>query len=556
MRKTWELPGGIHPSANKRQSTAAPILFAGIPAELILPLSQYGGSLATPCVVVGQQVLKGQIIAVADEPMSVPIHASTSGDVIAIEPRPIAHASGLPVPCIVIRCNGRDQWIDHRGVDDYTTLPRDQLLAYLRDAGIAGLGGAGFPTAVKLRHPKPIETLILNGAECEPYITADDMLMRERADAVIAGAKILRHLVQPTVDTLIGIEDNKPEAIAALRQAAAGTGIEVVVFPAKYPSGSEKQLIQILTSREVPSGGVPADIGVICQNVGTAVAIHRAVAHGEPLISRITTVTGDACREPRNYEVLLGTPLQHLLTLSGYDASRCHRLIFGGSMMGITIDNDNVPVTKTTHCVLAATAAELPPPTPAQACIRCGFCADACPATLLPQQLYWFARSNEWQKLEAHQLFDCIECGACAYVCPSRIPLVQYYRAAKDEIHAQRIERDKAAVAKARFEARNLRIARDEAEKEARRQARLDAARLRTAEDRADAPVNDLAIPVATESTAPTAPAPIDVVRAAVERAKAKKAALAASAANAAPPTTTADPAQTAVGRDVLGKQD
>lgn len=531
MRQIWDIHGGIHPPENKRQSTATSIQFAGIPAELTLPLSQHIGASAEPCVSIGEKVLKGQMIASAKGAMSVPLHAPTSGEVIAIEPRPIAHVSGMQAPCIVIRSDGRDAWIEHRGADDYLQLSRDELLERIRNAGIAGMGGAGFPTAIKLRSQKPIDTLILNGTECEPYITADDMLMRERAVELIEGARILRHLVQPTHETLIGVEDNKPEAIAALQQAAANSGIEIVVFPTKYPSGGEKQLIQILIGREVPSGGLPADIGIVCQNVGTAVAVYRAVVHGEPLISRITTVTGNACREPRNYEVLLGTPLSHLLTLSDFDATRCSRLVVGGPMMGYTVESDRVPVIKTTNCILAPTAAELPPPTPPQACIRCGMCAEACPVSLLPQQMYWFARGNEWEKLEAHNLFDCIECGACSYVCPSKIPLVQYYRAAKGEIRTQRQEKTKAEQAKLRFNARNLRLEREEAEREAKRKARLEAAKNRPAAVSATAMETTTAETTSASEAIATTATPFDVVQAAIARAKAKKAAQSAAAA-------------------------
>lgn len=509
MRVVHDFHGGIHPPASKRQSTGTPIRHAGIPAELVLPLLSCGGALLEACVEVGARVLKGQRIATAADTSGAPLHAPTSGEVVAIEPHPIAHPSGLTTPCLILRGDDRDEWIDHRGIDDYTKLPHDQLLQIIRDAGITGLGGAGFPTAVKLAtHGKPIDTLILNGAECEPYASADDLLMRERAAQVIDGARILRHLLQPR-ETLLGIEDDKPEAIAALRQAAAGSDIEIVVFPARYPSGGERQLIQLLTGREVPSGGLPADIGVLCQNVATAAAVHRAVVHGEPLLSRITTITGDACREPRNYEVLFGTPLRHLLAQSGYDAARCSRLIVGGPLTGFTIDSDAVPVVETSHCIIAATATEMPEPPPPQPCIRCGFCAEVCPATLLPQQLYTFARTGDREQLEAHHLFDCIECGACAYVCPSRIPLVQHYRNAKGELLARDEQRRRADHARARFEARNQRLARDAQEREIRRRQRLDVA--------ATAPVITVA--------APTKPAPVDVVKAAVERAKARKAA-------------------------------
>jgi len=365
------------------------------------------------------------------------------------------------------------------------------------------MGGAGFPSAVKLsvRGEQTVETLIINGTECEPYITSDDCLMRERADEIIAGIEILRYLINPMKETLIGIEDNKPEAIAALNRAAEGTTINVVSFPTKYPSGGEKQLIQILTGKEVPAGGLPGDVGIVCQNIGTTVAIYRAIAHGEPLISRITTVTGNACDHNTNYEVLLGTPVSYLLDHSGFHQKKCSRLIMGGPMMGFTLENSNVPIVKTSNCILAPTVDELPPPTPAQACIRCGMCAEVCPASLLPQQLYWFSRGKEYEKLEDHNLMDCIECGACSYACPSNIPLVQYYRASKADIREQKQDAIKAEQSKMRFEARQERLDRQEAEKEAKRKARKLAAEER-----------------ARDNNNP------DPIQAAIDRAKAKKA--------------------------------
>jgi electron transport complex protein RnfC len=370
------------------------------------------------------------------------------------------------------------------------------------------MGGAGFPTAVKLalKPDTRIDTLIINGTECEPYITADDILMRERAGQIVAGVKILRHLVHPA-ETLIGIEDNKPEAIAAMRAATAGSGIEVVSFPTKYPSGGEKQLIEILTGRQVPSGGLPLDLGIVCQNVGTAAAIQDAVILGRPLISRVTTVTGEGVNSPGNYEVLLGTPMSYLLARAGYRAETNRRLVMGGPMMGFTVASAEVPVVKTTNCLLVPTETELPTPAPAQACIRCGLCAEACPASLLPQQLFWFAQAKEYEKLEQHNLFDCIECGACSWVCPSNIPLVQYYRASKAELLQLRRDNEKAEHSRIRFEARQERIAREEAEKVARR-----AARKRAAEERA------------RQSAQGTAGGD-DPIQAAIDRAKAKKAA-------------------------------
>ena len=506
MRKIFDFHGGIHPAENKHQSVQVPIRQAGLADELVLPLSQHIGAPAQAIVTVGQQVLKGQIIAEPAGFVSVPCHAPTSGEIVAIEEREIAHPSGFAAPCIVLRPDGKEQWTDLHPNPDYLAMERHELVDIIRNAGIAGMGGAGFPTAVKLS-PKPgtrINTLIINGTECEPYITSDDILMRERAGQIVAGTRILQTIVQPD-EVLIGVEDNKPESIAALTAATAASegDMKVVTFPTKYPSGGEKQLIEILTGIQVPSGGLPIDVGIICQNVGTAVAIYDAVVHGKPLVSRITTVTGEAISEPGNFEVLLGTPVSHLLAQAGYDAKRNLRLIMGGPMMGFTLPSTTVPVVKTTNCILAPTEQELPTPPPAQACIRCGMCAEACPASLLPQQLFWFAQGKEFEKLEQHNLFDCIECGACSYVCPSTIPLVQYYRAAKAEIVTIRHDNEKSEQSRARFEARQERLAQEELDKAAKREARKKAAEARASQGGADE----------------------DPIQAAIDRAKAKKAA-------------------------------
>lgn len=508
MRKLYDFHGGIHPPENKHQSLHGGIAPAGVPPQLILPLSQHIGAPAVPVVTVGEQVLKGQVIAEAAGPVSVPVHAPSSGTVSAIEARLIAHPSGLSAPCIVIDTDGEERWIELSACPDYKALDSASLVERIRQGGIAGMGGAGFPAAIKLSPRGSIDTLIINGTECEPYITADDILMRERAEQIIAGADLLRHIVQPG-ETVIGVEDNKPEGIAALRQAAQGTDIEIAVFPTKYPSGGEKQLIEILTGKQVPSGGLPSDVGVVCQNIGSTVAIYDAVVHGRPLISRITTVTGEAVDQAQNFEVLLGTPMAYLLERAGYQSERNNRLIMGGPMMGFTVTDPSAPIVKTTNCLLAPSEAELPTPPPSQACIRCGMCAEACPVSLLPQQLYWFAQGKEHEKLEQHNLFDCIECGACSYVCPSNIPLVQYYRASKAEVLQLRADNEKSEQSRQRFEARQERLAREEAEKEAKRAARKKAAEKR-AQQKAESGGDD---------------AEADPIQAAIDRAKAKKAA-------------------------------
>ena len=474
----YDFPGGVHPAEHKTVSNRTPIAPGPRPAQLVLPLNMHLGAPARSIVAVGDRVLKGQMLAEPAGAVSAALHAPTSGTVVALGPRPIQHPSGMDALCIVLEPDGEDRWAERRPVADHTRLGPGKLIALLRDAGVAGLGGAGFPTSVKvnLGDHQRVEQLIINAVECEPYITADDRLMRERADEIVLGIQILQYLLNPH-DTLIGIEDNKPEAIAALRAACADSDVEVRVVPTKYPSGGEKQLIQLLTGKEVPSGSIPAQCGVVCQNVGTAWAVKRAVHDGEPLLSRITTVTGDAVARPGNYEVWLGTPVADLLHHAGVDKERLGRLVMGGPMMGFTLHDPSVPVVKTSNCVIAASAEELPEPPPEQACIRCGACAEVCPANLLPQQLYWYAKTDDFERAQHHNLMDCIECGACAYVCPSHIPLVQYYRYAKGEIRTQAAEQIKADRARERFEARQARLEREQAEKEARRRARLEANR-------------------------------------------------------------------------------
>lgn len=481
--KLWDIHGGIHPAENKEQSSQKPIRQAALPKKLYLPLQQHIGSPSELSIKVGDKVLKGQRIAEANGFISASLHAPTSGTVVAIENRAIPHPSGLSAETLIIETDGEETWCEREIIEDYRHTDPKVLLNHIRNHGITGMGGAGFPTSVKLtaKDDDHIDTLIINGAECEPYITADHLLMRERADQIIEGIGILGHILKPR-RCIIGVEDNKMDAVEALKasiQSHPNTlPFEVVVaaIPTKYPSGGEKQLIQILTGKEVPHGGIPADLGIVCQNVGTVAAVSKAVLQGEPLISRITTVTGNAVADKGNFETLIGTSIADLLYQCGLDEDDLHRLIMGGPMMGFALQTTDLPVIKTTNCILAATEAEFPNPATAQDCIRCGMCAEACPAELLPQQLYWFSRAKEFDKAKHFNLFDCIECGACSFVCPSHIPLVQYFRFAKGGIRAEEQAHIKSDRAKMRFEARQERLAKEEAEKEARRKARADAA--------------------------------------------------------------------------------
>jgi len=479
MGKVFAFHGGIHPPENKHQSSQSGIATAPLAKVLNVPVQQHIGAPAKICVTIGDKVLKGQRIADAQGKFSVAVHAPSSGTIAAIGEHPVPHPSGMNAQCVSIETDGLDQWVEHTGLADFRAMPKFELIDYIRDRGIAGMGGAGFPTAVKLHLSDDhiVNTLIINAAECEPYITADDLLIRERAADIISGINILQHLIEPS-HVIIGIEDNKPQAIRALEEAIANSkyNIHVVSVPTKYPSGGEKQLIKLLTNVEVPSGGIPADVGIVCQNIGTVYALNNAVRTGESLISRIVTVTGEGVSKPQNYETLIGTPFSVLLDAAGHRPNTTSRLIVGGPMMGYSIDDTNIPVVKTSNCIIAASSREMPAPDPAQACIRCGMCEQVCPAQLLPQQLHWYAKSQEYDKAQQHNLFDCIECGACSYVCPSNIPLVQYYRHAKTSIREEQQEKRKSALARERFEAKQMREQRAIDEKAEKRKARADQA--------------------------------------------------------------------------------
>lgn len=464
----WDFHGGIHPPENKEQSSLTPVVDAGLPPQLIIPVRQHAGPAGDLLVRVGDKVKKGQPLTRHDKGRFVPVHASTSGTITAIGHHTVAHPSGLDDLCITLTPDGEDAWGERQGRSDYWNLERGELLERIQQAGIAGLGGAVFPTHSKLDGRGQLtEILIVNGLECEPYITTDDRLMQEYADEIMDGIRVLKHLLKPKL-TLVGVEDNKPAAIGELTRHATDEDVLVKTVPTKYPSGGAKQTIELLTGRQVPKGGRAVDMGIMVLNVATVFAIKRAIIDGEPLISRIVTLTGDAFKKPGNAWVLLGTPVRWLLQRFELQPEADQRVIMGGPMMGFTLPHAMVPVVKATNCLLSPTRAELPPPGPEQACIRCSACADACPANLLPQELYWYSRAKEYDKAEGLNLFDCIECGACAWVCPSEIPLVQYYKIAKDDIREARAEAEKAERAKQRFEAKQARFEREKAAREAR----------------------------------------------------------------------------------------
>ena len=464
MSNAFDFPGGIHPPERKQRSNQAELIDAPLPGRVTLPLQQHSGQPATPCVAPGDTVKVGSVIAKREGMISSNLHASISGTV-----------SEVNATQIIIDSDGQDEWLRLPSLDWQRAAP-NALFERLNESGIVGLGGAGFPTHIKARvvEQHTIHTLVINAAECEPYITADDLTLRHYANDVLEGAQISAKLCGAQ-HIVIGIEDNKPEAIEALRQAIQKSQpitVELKVISTRYPSGGERQLIKRLLDRHVPSGGLPADVGVLCHNPGTLLAVRHAVRDGQPLVSRVITLTGEAISQPGNRWVRLGTSVKALLEQAGLDHTSLHQVIQGGPMMGAPLLTLETPVTKLTNCLIAATIAELPPGPAESPCIRCGECESVCPVSLLPQQLHWYARAKDDAKMAHYHLFDCIECGACSYVCPSHIPLVVDYREAKSRIRLQRIETAKAEYAKHRFEFRQARLAREEAEKQARKEAR------------------------------------------------------------------------------------
>ncbi len=518
-KNLWDFPGGVHPHGYKTLSNTSPIANVSLPEKLYIPVKQHIGVDSELIVDVGDYVKAGQALTQSHSPFAVPIHASSSGKVVDISNHVAAHASGLSEKTVVIELDGLDAQYELQPLLDYTKYEKADIVEAICQAGISGMGGAGFPTHLKSNSNKPVEFLIINGVECEPYISADDRLMREHAWQIRQGIDVLVHLLAPK-QVIIAVEDNKPDALETMSIACQQQdNYQVVSIPTKYPAGGEKQLIQVLTSREVPSNGLPIDVGCLMYNVGTCFAVADAIIEGKPLTKRVVTLTGKALNKPQNVWALIGTPVSHLLKHAEYSPTEqtYPRIIMGGPMMGFTLSSVQVPVVKTTNCLLSPSEGELPNIEDERACIRCSACADACPVSLLPQQMFWYSKAKEYETAEEYNLFDCIECGACAYVCPSEIPLVHYYRIAKSEIRQQKIEKEKAEKAKIRFETRNDRLLK---EKKAREEKHRLAAEARQQAMKSDTNAKDK-------------------IAAALARAKAKKAAQHADADTSLVPADT-----------------
>ena len=421
--------GGIHPKYNKEMSTHITTFHTINPKQVVIPLQQHIGAPCAPLVAVGDKVLRGQKIG-DGEGLCVPVHASVSGTVVAIEPRP--HTSGRLVNAIVIDNDFQDTTIEASGSDaPAEQLDADEILHAIREAGIVGMGGAAFPGNVKaLSAMGHVDTLIANACECEPYITADDSLLRTNPEQVLEGMLILRHVLKPE-RVVLAVEDNKAEAIEKLQGLLKDyTNVELAVLPTRYPQGSEKQLIQSLTRREVPPGQLPTSVGCAVFNVSTYAAIYRAVRLGMPLIQRIVTISGEAIAQPQNFIVRIGTPFHDLVEAAGGLHDTTERVISGGPMMGIAQSDLSVPVIKATNSILCLLkdvngAAENP------VCLRCGKCVSVCPMRLQPLYMYRFTNAGKVEELKRLNILDCMECGCCAFTCPGKLPLVERFRAGK-----------------------------------------------------------------------------------------------------------------------------
>ena len=465
--KLHHFHGGLRLRHHKRMSCQQPLVRSPFPPLLFSPMLQHAGAESTPLVSPNEKVLKGQVIGRGDNDGEGYVHAPTSGTITAVTHQAITHPSSLPGLCAVLKPDGLDRWTDLQPLPDWETAEPAMLRQRIRESGIVGLGGAVFPTSTKVdgAAAAAVHTLILNGAECEPYISCDEMLMREEADRC-----------------LIALEDQMGEVFASMQAAisrasgmAGGTKLQLTKVTNIYPEGGEKQLIQVLTGLEVPAGGKPADLGLLCQNVATAAAICDAVVEGKPLVDRIVTVTGKGVSQPANVVAALGTPIAALIEQCGGYTPQAARLVLGGPMMGYALASDQNPMVKAANCILVLGEEDIRPPQPEMPCIRCGECARVCPATLLPQTLQWQLRNGLFEEASDFGLKECIDCGCCDLVCPSHIPLADWFRFGKSELKALHAKQAQSDVARSRFEARESRLAEIERERDEKMQEKLRA---------------------------------------------------------------------------------
>jgi len=457
------------------------IIQAPLPNQVVLPLQQRVGDQAIPCVKVGDRVLTGQEIATTKDSFCVPVHASVSGTVIAINEQVIPHKSGIKSTCITIESDGKDEWVKNPGCGpDFLHCDASTMIEYIRISGIVGLGGAGFPTHTKVARAQDCHTLIINGTECEPGVMCDDALMQYYPREVIRGVEILLHICGAS-RAIIAVENDKQEAFNSLLMYNHNERISIVHIPTKYTSGAEKLLIKALLGVEVPSGGFAPDLGVVCQNVATTKAIFDAVVESKPLVSRIVTVTGSGVEKPNNFEVRLGSSFDHVIAMSQPN-KRSHDIRMGGMMMGVDVKDGKVPICKITNGIFVNDQSKKPA---AQECIRCGACNQVCPVSLLPQQLYWYAKSENTDKAMDYNLADCIECRCCDYVCPSHIPLAEYFSFAKALHRKTTDDQYRTDIARERFEFREYRLERNKQERTEMMAAKKEELKKKMANDKA-----------------------------------------------------------------------